>query len=63
MQRHASVLFVQTSPASAPAAPLQLLDFNYYWDFFLSLPLDYKLGLIFLAVLLYHAIRHQYRGP
>jgi hypothetical protein len=65
MQRHASILFAQKPLPVPPADPagLQFLDFNYYWDFFLSLPLDYKIGLFCLAALLYHAIRRQYRGP
>ncbi len=64
MQRHANALFAQSWPTGSPAArssPIQLLDFHYYWNFFLSLPFDYKLGLVCLAVLLYHAIRQQQR--
>lgn len=46
----------------APAGSLQFLDFNYYWNFFVSLPMAYKVGLVALAALLYLAIRHQQRS-
>ena len=65
MQRHADTLSVQTWPTSSPVVPsdpIELLDFHYYWNFFLSLPFYYRLGLICLAGLLYYAIRRQYQG-
>jgi hypothetical protein len=64
MQHHANALFAQIWPtgSAVPSGPMQFLDFRYYWSFFLSLPLAYKLGLICLAALLYYAIRRQYEG-
>lgn len=62
MPRHAGDLIVQATPLDypdAPSDPLGLFDFRYYWDFFVSQPLAFKVGLVCLAALLYHAIRRQ----